>query len=131
MMPACASVRPRWEVSSGDRPGGSSAGPGRVSIGEACGAQLCGHRGQALDADLVVGGAEDRYVAFVPAGWHQHLGGVAGDVAQDSGDRLGHPDRVFAVEVGQQLDAEANVALLVCGDVLDPLAERGQRVALL
>ena len=30
--PALASARPRWEISSGERPGGSSGGPGSVSI---------------------------------------------------------------------------------------------------
>ena len=46
------------------------------------------------------------------------------------GDRLGHADGVFAVQVGQQLHAEADVALLVGGDVLHALAERRQLVAL-
>ena len=70
-------------------------------------------------------------VAFVPVGGHQHLGRVAGDFAQQLGHRPGDPDRVFALEVGQQLDPEADVALLVGGDVLHPFAEGGELVAFL
>src|SRR5437588_410678 len=33
MMPAFASARPRWEISSAESPSGSSGGPGSVSIG--------------------------------------------------------------------------------------------------
>ena len=46
-------------------------------------------------------------------------------------DRLGHADGVFALEVGQELHAEADVALLVGGDVRHALAEGRQLVAFL
>ncbi len=98
--------------------------------GDPGGAQLGRHRGHALDADLVVARAEDRDVAFVPAGRHQDLRGVARHVAQQRSHGPGHAHGVFAIEVAQQLDAEADVALLVGRDVLHALAEGGQLLAL-
>jgi hypothetical protein len=47
------------------------------------------------------------------------------------GDRLGDAHGVFAVEIGEELDPEADVSLLVGGDVRHPLAEGRELVALL
>ena len=93
------------------------------------GAQAAVDRVGAVGVDVLEREPEQRHVALVPARRHEHGRGVGQDLAQQVGDRrlaLG----VLAGQVGDQLDAEADVALLVLGDVGDALAKAREQVAL-
>ena len=105
----------------GDRAGELVDGhPGR--------AQLALERAPRLGVDLLEREAEALGVGAVPARRDEHAGARRQHLAQQLRDRVRHL-RVLAPEVGEQLHAEADVALLVVGDVAHPGAERGQDVA--
>ena len=87
-------------------------GPGQLLDRQAGGAELGLERPRALLVDLLEREAEALDVAGVPAGRHEDGERDGRDRAQLLGDGLGHLG-VLEREVAQQLDAEADVALLV------------------
>jgi hypothetical protein len=107
------------------------AGAARERLGgHAGGPQLGLERLGADRADLLEGGAEYLRVPPVPAGRDEHGGGPRDDLVQRLGDGV---DALWVLsrEVVQQLDSEADVALLVERDLLHAGTEGGQDVALL
>ena len=94
------------------------------------GAHLRLERARALLVDLLEREPEALRVAAVPARGSEHADREGQHVAQQVGDRVGHL-RVLEREVAQELHPEADVALLVLGDVVHPGAERRQQVVAL
>ena len=123
-------MRPSVARSSGSRSVANSFGPGRSSIGMPALRSLVSSEAAPSAPISSSVKPNDLGVAAVPARRHEHGGRPRDHLAQ----HLRHgrlAARVLAAEVGEQLDAEADVALLVERDVHHPGAEAGQQVAVL
>ena len=92
------------------------------------GAQLGLERARALGVDLLQREAEALRVGAVPVGRDEDRERVRRDAAHQVRDGVADA-RILVREVVQELDAEADVALLVQRDLPHPGAEAGQQLA--
>ncbi len=92
-------------------------------------AQPALHRIGAVGVDVLQREPEHGDVALVPVRRHEHGRRVRQDLTQQVGDG-GLALRILADQVGDQLHAEGDVALLVAGDVGNALPQPWQQAAL-
>jgi hypothetical protein len=122
---ACSSRCPRADRAAGLVPRDArSAARGLEPVGP----QLLLERAAPRLAELLERHPERLDVRAVAVGRCGHREGPRHDLAQDAGDGVGHGRAVLGVQVGEQLDPEGDVALLVLGDVVHPRPEARQHV---